>query len=194
MKHRYRQSRSALHCPCSSSSSPGQFVEYSNQIILACEANVNHSPAPSPINVHLRPQRSRQFLLRVAREDVLRLRTLDWLCGGCRRQHFRLPYVEIAFHDALSELFLPFCRLDRQQRASVAHGVLPGGKQLLHGIREPEQTQEIRDRRSLLADTPGNLFLGQAELVMKLVIGPGFLNRVEILALDILDESDLQRV
>ena len=76
----------------------------------------------------------------------------------------------------------------------MAHGELPGGKQLLYGIREPEQTQEIRDRRSLLADTQGNLFLGQAELVMKLVIGPGFLDRVEILALDIFDESNLQRI
>ncbi len=71
-----------------------------------------------------------------------------------------------------------------------AEAVFP--KPLLDFGGEPEQPEHIGDGRAVLSDPAGDLFLGHSKLENKLVVGLSFLNRVQVFALQIFDEGDLQ--
>ena len=51
----------------------------------------------------------------------------------------------------------------------------------------------VRDRRAVLADRRRDLFLRQLEFVGEPAIGERFVDRVQILALDVLDERHLEQ-
>ena len=59
---------------------------------------------------------------------------------------------------------------------------------------EVEQPQGVRDRGAGLADTVADLLLRQAELVDELAVGERLLDRVEVGALDVLDERHLELI
>ena len=59
-------------------------------------------------------------------------------------------------------------------------------------VIELEQAERVRDRRPGAPDLPGDLVLGQAELLVELPEGVGLLDRVEVFALDVLDERQLE--
>ena len=78
--------------------------------------------------------------------------------------------------------------------AGVALGDPALADGLLDGRVEVEEAQRVRDGRAGLADALGHLFLGEAELVDQLAVGMGLLDRIEVLALDVLDEGELELV
>ncbi len=53
---------------------------------------------------------------------------------------------------------------------------------------EAEQAQQVGDSGAGLAHRLGNLGLGQTKLVLQALQGEGFFHRVEVLALDVLDQ------
>lgn len=84
--------------------------------------------------------------------------------------------------------------LERQQGARVAHAELPSGHRIAHVVGQLEQAQEVRDRRTVLADGGGNLLLRQRELVCETAIPQRAIDRVEIFPLDVLDERPLEKL
>ena len=61
-----------------------------------------------------------------------------------------------------------------------------------HFVGQLQQTKAVRDRRSVLADLDGDVFLSEPELVGEPLIRQGLFDGVEIFALDILDERHLE--
>ena len=59
---------------------------------------------------------------------------------------------------------------------------------------EVEQAERVGDGRARLADPLGDPLLGQAELVDELAIGERLVDRIEVRALDVLDERDLELI
>jgi hypothetical protein len=59
---------------------------------------------------------------------------------------------------------------------------------------EVQQAKRVRDGRTRLADAFGDTFLRQPELVDELAIGKRLVDRIEIRALDVLDERHLELV
>src|SRR5688572_9229240 len=76
----------------------------------------------------------------------------------------------------------------------MSHRQLSRSEQFLDGVGKLEQAQEIRHRRPFFADAPRDLLLRQSELFMELVIRGGLFHRVEIFALNVLDERNLKCV
>ena len=76
----------------------------------------------------------------------------------------------------------------------MPHRELPAREQLLHRRRQPQQPQKVRHSRALLAHSSGDLLLRHPELVVQLVIRVRLFHRVEVFALDVLDQRELQRV
>jgi hypothetical protein len=62
----------------------------------------------------------------------------------------------------------------------------------LHVGMQVEQAQRVRDRGPCLAHSLRDVFLGQAELLDQLAVGERLVDRVEVGALHVLDERDLQ--
>ena len=58
--------------------------------------------------------------------------------------------------------------------------------------REVEQAERVRDGRSGAADARRDVVLAEPELVDQLAVGLGRLERVEVLALEVLDEGELE--
>ena len=67
------------------------------------------------------------------------------------------------------------------------------GHARLHAGGQFEQSQQICDVTARFVDDPGQHFLGMPEFPRKLLICLRFLDRVKVLALDILDQRDLER-
>ena len=80
-----------------------------------------------------------------------------------------------------------------EQRPGVAGGQLAVGHEVLDRRRELEQAQGVGDRRAALADPLGDLLLGELEVLDQLLVGRGLLERVEVLAVEVLDQRLLER-
>src|SRR5439155_14645234 len=81
---------------------------------------------------------------------------------------------------------------DGEQGASVAHAQLTGDDGFLDRVREPEQPQRVGDGGTVLPDPRGELFLRQAMLLDQPLVRLRLLDRVEVLALDVLDQRQLE--
>ena len=95
--------------------------------------------------------------------------------------------------DVAGEVALILLLLERQQRARVAHGEPSRGHLVLHVLRQLEQPEQVRHRRPVLADRRRDFLLRQVELVRQPFEPEGFLDRVEVFALDVLDERPLEQ-
>ena len=73
----------------------------------------------------------------------------------------------------------------------MAHRQPPASQVGLDLLREPQQPQTVRDRRAILADPLRKLFLRPREFRQKLLIGLRRLDRVQVLAQEVLDEREL---
>ena len=62
---------------------------------------------------------------------------------------------------------------------------MPGGSDI--------NRKRVGDRRAALADSIGDLLVGQVEVLDQLLVGGGLLERGEILAMQVLDERPLDR-
>src|SRR5262249_29661744 len=100
--------------------------------------------------------------------------------------------AELAANDALGEL-LEGPRLRAEERARVALGELAGHDARAHARGEAQQAQAIRDGRAVLAEAIGERLLRVAVLLHETLERLRELDGVEILALDVLDECELER-
>ncbi len=80
-----------------------------------------------------------------------------------------------------------------EQGAGVAGGQVAVGHHLLDGGRQLEQAQRVAHRRSALADPRRDLVVGEVEVLDQLLVGGRLLERVEVLAMDVLDQGVLER-
>jgi hypothetical protein len=64
----------------------------------------------------------------------------------------------------------------------------------LHRGRQLQQTQKLADRGAILAGAHGHLLLGHVELAREPLEGARLLHRVQVGALQILDDGDLHRL
>ena len=74
----------------------------------------------------------------------------------------------------------------------MAHAELPGPDQDLYLSRKIEQSQQVGDMGPGLVDELAELLLGMAIVVDQALVGLRLLDRVEVLPLDILDQSDFE--
>ena len=56
-----------------------------------------------------------------------------------------------------------------------------------------QQPHEVRDRRAILADRRGDVFLLQVEFVGEAAVGERLFDRVQVLALDVFDQRHLEQ-
>ena len=75
----------------------------------------------------------------------------------------------------------------------MAGGELAVGDQPLDRRRELEQPQGVGDRRAALAHPPGQVVVGELEVLDELLVGGRLLERVEVLAVEVLDQGLLER-
>ena len=80
------------------------------------------------------------------------------------------------------------------ERSAVTLGQAPVGDRRLDARRQVEKAQRVGDGRASSTDPAGDVVLAEAELVDELPIGLGRLERVEVLALEVLDERELELV
>ena len=83
---------------------------------------------------------------------------------------------------------------DGEHGPRVALGELAALDHREHVVGELEEPQLVRDRRLRASDPLGDLAEGQLELVQQHRVGARLLDRGEILAGDVLDEADQERV
>ena len=78
------------------------------------------------------------------------------------------------------------------ERPAVALGQPAVRDRGLDARGEVEQAQRVRDRRSGAADAGRDVLLAEPELLDELAVGVGRLERVEVLALEVLDEREFE--
>ena len=112
------------------------------------------------------------------------------LVGSRARHRFHFAHIEIAGDDFLRQLFgIRFA----DQHARVTGGEFAVLDIALHRIREFQEPQRVGDVAAALADNPGDLFLAVVKLLHQRAIAFRFFQRVEVGALNILDDGELQR-
>jgi hypothetical protein len=83
--------------------------------------------------------------------------------------------------------------IERQQRTCVAHVDRPVDHRSLHGIGEIEQAQEVRHRRARSTERFRDLVVRQVEFLDEPRHRARLVDRIQILALQVLDQRDGQR-
>jgi hypothetical protein len=106
------------------------------------------------------------------------------LLGLAHRQSLR--------RDPLRRADLPLA-VEREQRPAMAHFDLAVEEERLHRFREVEQPQQVGRRGARAADRVGGLLVGQLELVDQAMHALRFLQRIEVFALDVLDQRHRER-
>ncbi len=84
--------------------------------------------------------------------------------------------------------------VDGEQGAGVAHGEAPLGEQKLDLAGEFQEAEGVGDGGAVLAGSAGDFVMVEAVVAVKLIEGVGDLDRVQVFALDILDEGDLEEL
>ena len=83
-------------------------------------------------------------------------------------------------------------RREAHERPGVPFAQPAVGDRGLDPLVELQEAERVGDRRPGSTDLPGDVLLGQPELLVELPEGVRFLDRVEVLALDVLDECELE--
>ena len=137
-------------------------------------------------------------LLRKFRFPLGRL-FLPGLFESCRIHSAAYYFFDVTDRQSIRQyLFvksqLHFRVLDREQCTCVPHIDLLILQPHLYLGWELQKAEIIGNRRPLLADTLAQLFLRQAVTVDQLLVSQGYFYRVQIFALDILDQSHLDDI
>jgi hypothetical protein len=96
--------------------------------------------------------------------------------------HTELAAAISCAHDLLRRR--PAC----EQGTGMAHVEVAGHQHLLHRLGQLQQAQQVAGRAARSADRLRGLFVGQPELVDQPLQALRFFQRVEVLALDVLDQ------
>ena len=99
---------------------------------------------------------------------------------------------EVLGDGPLGELLLERAVGRAEQRAGVAHRSVPLLEEPLDRRRELQEPQGVRDRGAALADPGRDVVVGEREVLDELLVGRRLLERVELLALDVLDDRLLR--
>ena len=106
----------------------------------------------------------------------------------------RRAHSQAALEDLLGEQALLVVGFEREQHFCVADGDAVLRQPALHLRVEIEQPHAVRDGRAALADLLRDVLLPQVELPREPREGPRLLDRIEVFALEILDERELEHV
>jgi hypothetical protein len=96
---------------------------------------------------------------------------------------------EPALCDRARQLDLPLHVIDAEDRAGVSRRDPSCGEKLAHFVRESQEPERIRDRRSIPAYVTTDIFLRERKLFDQLLVPAGFLKGGEVLSLQVLDEG-----
>jgi hypothetical protein len=84
--------------------------------------------------------------------------------------------------------------LEAEQWPCLTRGQLPGAQEILDFRRELEQPQRVGDGRPRPAHTLGDLLVGEPEALLEGAVGLGLFDRVEVGALEVLDQRELEQL
>ena len=101
---------------------------------------------------------------------------------------------ELALDDLVGRDELAVLVLDREDRLGVADGEALLGDEVLDVLVQVEQAHRIGDTGAGFADAGGDLVLLEGKLAGEAHVSGGFFHRVEILALEVLDERHFEHV
>jgi poly(hydroxyalkanoate) granule-associated protein len=113
--------------------------------------------------------------------------------GRRRGQRLRGAHREPFLQDPLAQCAAAFGVAHLEQRLRVTHAEAAVLDVALHLLRQLEQAQVVRDRGAIEPDAPADLLLGGAG-VGERAEGDRELDRVEIAALHVLDQRDLEAI
>ncbi len=114
---------------------------------------------------------------------------LDVGIAGLRDERFGFAHREVLRHDVPRDAQLRGLVGEAEQRAGMSHRERTRRQVLADLVGQPQQPDVVGNRRSILPDRLGDLFLGQAEIVGEAAVCLRFLDGIEILALDVLDRA-----
>ena len=96
--------------------------------------------------------------------------------------------------DVLRRLALEGFALKREERARLSHGEDTVRDKCLYLLGEPQEADAVRNRRAAACHAACQFLLREAELRQQLFIGTRLLDGVQVLALDVLNESHLRHL
>ena len=129
------------------------------------------------------------------RQGGSRLRNRFFPCvGKLPHQVLHLAHRQVLFDDLVEEAELEVRVGDADQGAGMSVGdeFLPDGD--LHLGRELQKADVVGDGGPVLPDPFAQLLLGEVTLLQQPVVADGDLDGVEVLAVDVLDERQLQHL
>ena len=109
---------------------------------------------------------------------------MDELLSGADR--------ELAAENLVGGGPLAFLILDAEDRLGMADGELAFGEEALEVVGQVEEAHRVGHRGARLADTLRDVFLLHLEFAGQADVAGPFLDRVEVLALKVLDEGHLE--
>jgi hypothetical protein len=120
-------------------------------------------------------------------------RTLGFWLGKSTGVTLYLPNCHSAASNTAGKLETFLCAGDCEQCAAVAGGELPILQEILNWLIEFQQSNRICDRCAVFSGAFGDLLLGNVKFFRETLEGAGLFDRVQILALEIFDQSHLER-
>src|SRR6185437_655198 len=102
----------------------------------------------------------------------------------------QLPNVHSAGDAFLGDTDGGVSGVEGEECASMAETQRRLFDHLLNRFRESENAKEVRDRRAIFRDRVGDLLLRELELVDEATVAARFVDRVQVGALEILDEGE----
>ena len=103
------------------------------------------------------------------------------------------PHRQVVGDRALRQLLLKGAIGCREESPGMTHREPALVHQLLDRRRELEQTERVGDRRAALADLRGDRLVGEPEVLDELLVRGSLLERVEVVAVEVLDQRVLER-
>jgi hypothetical protein len=99
---------------------------------------------------------------------------------------------ELLGHGSAGERLLEGAVGSAEKGAGVPGRELAFADELLYGRGELEQPQRVGDGRSAAPDPGGESLVGEPEVLDELLVGGGFLERVEVFPVEVLDQGLLE--
>ena len=148
---------------------------------------------------------------KVLLESVLQMHDGGADAGGARRgavggaavialrevageQFFRGAHGQVAPQDGVGQQRLFLVGFGPEEDFGVPDGDAALGQPALDAGGQFQQAHGVGDGGAAFADFLGNFVLFQAEFLGKALVGDGFFDRVEVLALDVFDEGELEHL
>jgi len=175
-----------------------QDLEKTLQVVIAEEPNFQRAFALGITQMDLGAQPLPELVFNAGHVSILawRRRASFGSPGWARLQFgdhgFRLPHIEVLFQDPVGGKLLLLFAGDSQDHLGMADREAAVADRALDRGREFEQAERICDNGAALSDSRRNLILFELELPDQLAVTLGFLDRVEILPLEIFDQREFQ--